>query len=468
MLIRPDLERFSELHVESPRSFGIPFGMNVEKLDEAGWGVIFHEDTSHDIRAALEPLIAARKKQAGVRAKVLDFKKGEQTRSWYQRHRMSAGNVDPEIVPYYLLLVGPPELIPYEFQYLLGVEYAVGRLAFDSAGEYEQYARSIIAYENDNAVPNSKEIFYWGTRHLGDPATNLSASLLIEPLANGIPDAAGALKRPIHADVGFNRTLRLADDAKKEALVAALRAKKPPAMLFTASHGMAVRSGQPKQRTDQGALLCQDWPSFGSVKPEHILTATDVADDAKVHGLVAFLFACYGAGTPDVDQFLMDLSDAGHAPPPAPQPFISALPKRLLAHPNGSALAVIGHIDRAWGFSEFSRPESPTRRSEPSAAASDMSSAGPRSAMPCAANWAQDLLRYRPRWRAPRPRSRLPVCGSAIATSSRIGSSATTRRTTSCWAIRPSVSARKSCSELKRRSAADHIHFGHRETSSDE
>ena len=27
------------------------------------------------------------------------------------------------------------------------------------------------------------------------------------------------------------------------------------------------------------------------------------------------------------------------------------MPRRLLAHPNGSALAVIGHIDRAWGFS---------------------------------------------------------------------------------------------------------------------
>ncbi len=122
-------------------------------------------------------------------------------------------------------------------------------------------------------------------------------------------------------------------------------------MLFTASHGMALRSGQAAQAATQGALLCQDWPGFGSVRAEHFLAATDIADDANVNGVVALLFACFGAGTPDADQFLMDLSQAGKAPPLAPQPFVAALPRRLLAHPNGSALAVIGHIDRAWGFS---------------------------------------------------------------------------------------------------------------------
>jgi hypothetical protein len=114
---------------------------------------------------------------------------------------------------------------------------------------------------------------------------------------------------------------------------------------------MQLRSGQSAQATTQGALLCQDWPPFGSVKPAHILTAADVADDANVNGMVALVFACFGAGTPDADQFLMDLSLAGSAPTLAPKPFMSALPRRLLTHPNGSALAVIGHIDRAWAYS---------------------------------------------------------------------------------------------------------------------
>jgi hypothetical protein len=351
VLVHPSVRGFAEWHVERPRSFGVRFGMDPAKLEEAGWAIVVHEDTPQDVRGALEPLIKLREQQAGNRFKTLDYKKGEQTRAWYQRHHISAGNLDPEIVPYYLLLVGAPDLIPFDFQYLLGVEYAVGRLAFDAAGDYERYARSIVDYERANRIPNAKEIAFWGTRHLGDPATNLSASFLIDPLANGVAQALGALKRPIHADVGYERTLHLGDDATKESLLANLHAAKPPAMLFTASHGMAMRSGHPKQLTDQGALLCQDWPGFGTMRPQNYLAAADIADDANVKGTVAFLFACFGDGTPDADQFPMDLSQADAVPPLAPKPFIAALPRRLLAHPNGSALAVIGHIDRAWSFS---------------------------------------------------------------------------------------------------------------------
>src|SRR5262249_18068779 len=311
VFVHPGVEGFNEVHVDTPRSFGVPFGMDPQKLEEAGWGIVFPEDTSQEIRTALNPLIELRRSQAGDRLKILDYKKGEQTRGWYQRYRVSAGNIDPEVVPYYLLLIGGPESIPFDFQYLLGVEYAVGRLAFATAAEYERYARSIVDYEKSKTVPNARKIAYWGTRHLGDAATNLSASLLIDPLANGAPGAAGALKRPIHVDTGFARTATVADDATKAALLDLLHDADPPAMLFTASHGMALRSGHARQFTDQGALLCQDWPGFGTLGPQHYLAGADVPDDAKVHGMVAFLFACFGAGTPDADQFLMDLSKAG-------------------------------------------------------------------------------------------------------------------------------------------------------------
>jgi len=311
---RPGLENFTAVHSDQPRSFGIPCGVDLEKPEEAGWGIIFHEDTPQDVRKALEPLIAHRRKQiaANLLKADLDYKKGEQVRSWYQRYKITPGSLDVEVVPYYLLLVGGPELIPFEFQYLLGVDYAVGRLAFDKADEYDRYVRSIIAYESAGAVPNAKAITYWRTRHPGDVATNISATMLIDPLASGVPNAAGALKRAIHTEVGFERKLSVADDASKAHLLETLHAKKPPAVLFTASHGVQLRSGHAAQAATQGALLCQDWTG-GSVKPAQILAAADIADDANVNGMVAVVFACFGVGTPDADQFVMDLSDAGKA-----------------------------------------------------------------------------------------------------------------------------------------------------------
>lgn len=352
----PGTDALTEVHRavlrgEVPRSFAAIFGRDLTNLKDVGWAVVVPEDGASEVRDALASLIEHRRKQTGDLLKILDYKKDEQVRDWYTRHKISAGNFKPRSVPYYLLLAGSPTAIPFEFQYLLGVEYAVGRVAFDTAAEYGRYAASVVAYETAGAVANRKEIVYWGTRHMGDPATKLSSSLLIGPLANGLPESEDDLKEPIHAEVGYSRKLYLADQAKRDALLETLRCDKPPAFLFTASHGMAIPSGRPNQVTDNGALLCQDWPGFGGVHREHYLAAADVPDDANVSGLVAFFFACFGAGTPHDDQFLMDLSEAGKAPPLAPQPFVAALPRRLLTHPKGGALAVVGHVDRAWGFS---------------------------------------------------------------------------------------------------------------------
>jgi hypothetical protein len=320
-------------------------------IAQSGWGVVFPEGVAAEVRNALAPLLEHRRKRAGKLFKILDYERGEQLRDWYVRHQIAPGTFNPEAVPYYLLLVGPPTAIPFDFQYLLGVEYAVGRLSFNAAKDYTEYARSVVAYDTAAAVLNRRQIVYWGTRHPNDPATNLSASLLLEPLANGLPDGPIDLRQPVHSTVGYSQKLYSGDDAVREALLATLRSDKPPAALFTATHGVSVKSGLPNQLSDNGALLCQDWQGFGAIKREHYLAASDVPDDANVSGLVAFLFACFGGGTPDKDQFLPSLAPHGAAPLIAPQPFVAALPTRLLSHPRGAALAVVAHVDRAWGFS---------------------------------------------------------------------------------------------------------------------
>ena len=68
-----------------------------------------------------------------------------------------------------------------------------------------------------------------------------------------------------------------------------------------------------------------------------------------MHGLVAFCFACFGAGTPRWDDFTRKSQGARREL--SSGAFLGRLPQRLLSHPRGGALAVVGHVERAWGFS---------------------------------------------------------------------------------------------------------------------
>jgi hypothetical protein len=139
----------------------------------------------------------------------------------------------------------------------------------------------------------------------------------------------------------------------KEVLRSLLGGDQTPSVIFTSSHGMGFPNGDPRQLSDQGALLCRDWPGprewRGPIPREHYLAAEDIGDDAQLLGMVAFHFACYGVGTPRLDDFAHQAFS--QRVPIAPHAFVAALPRRLLSHPGGGALAVIGHIERAWSYS---------------------------------------------------------------------------------------------------------------------
>jgi hypothetical protein len=366
----------SVAHAPGEKHLGLHFTIDPTDIAKTGWGVVFPaaHGEDHPARKALGPLLRHREQQVGdaARFKVLSYGdaegRPEEWSGWLARHGVSAGTVEPRKVPFYLLLVGSPAEMPFAFAHMLGLEYAVGSLHFDTPEEYAAYAESVVAYETGDTVPTAGEAVFFGPRH--DQATRLSADLLLDPLVGGVP---GADRPPVveQAFMESRKTLgtRAAQfkarkvvgaRATKDALLETLSppaGAKPPSLIFTASHGMAFPAGHADQAGAQGALLCQDWPGAGSISPAYYLSGADVPSDARLHGVVTFHFACYGAGTPSHDRFF---HKPGRRPPQiAPRPFVAALPKRLLSHPGGGALACIGHVERAWGYSIVSNTSSP-------------------------------------------------------------------------------------------------------------
>lgn len=322
-------------------------------LAQAGWGVVFAADDREApaIRKALGELLEHRRAQAaavhqhyyhefiGSRG----YRKGETKIAFLARLGAGPGTVvDPSRVPYYLLLVGGPETIPFSVQYQLDIQYAVGRIAFDTLEEYAAYARSVVAAET--APPSRpRRVVLFAPRHPGDAATKLSANGLAGPLAESL-----AARRP-----GWEVATVLGKEATKARLAGVVNGGEPAALVFTAGHGLGYPCGHPLQRKLQGSLVCQDFPGFGRwsgpVLPGHYFGADDVGDAARVHGLVSFHFACYSAGMPALGDFPRSLQDKPERT--AKNPFLSRLAQRLLGHPAGGALAVVGHVEHAWQLS---------------------------------------------------------------------------------------------------------------------
>ena len=332
--------------------FGVRAGVDPSDLAQAGWGVIFaHGDPQIDaIREALTELLLQRQAQAGERYREFvdeeAYRAGESKDDFLSRHGAGPGPVNPKVMPYYLLIVGSPEQIPFHFQYQLDVQHAVGRLHFETLDAYETYARGVVEQEMRGSTPDRPpRAVFFGTQNLDDPATILSSSQLVMPLAAELADdhPTWTIERVPPSEATKARLLELLGG----------QVDQTPALLFTASHGMGFPRGDARQLAQQGALLCQDWPGPAQwqrdIPQDFYVAADDISDGARVDGLIAFHFACYGAGTPRLDDFAqVGLQERTQI---APHAFLSRLPQRLLGHPGGGALAAIGHVERAWGYS---------------------------------------------------------------------------------------------------------------------
>lgn len=304
-------------------------GVDPLRLEQAGWGIVFPRGTDEGVKRALAPLLQHRQRQAGRLYKELEYG-GEPAPVFLARYGGGPGPVNPERVPFYLLLVGGAEELPFELQYQLDVQHAVGRLAFAGPDRYERYGRYAEEVVRAETEPPSspRRVVLFGPKNPGDAATQLTHKELILPLARELEKkwSKGPKRWVVTAATG--------PEATRERLRALMGGAETPSLLVTAKHGLDFRPDHPLRRTAQGAFLCQDWGGPGQSVDGCYLTADDLVGGAALRGLIAFHFSCFSAGN-------------------SQEPFIAPLADRLLGHPGGSALAVVGHVDRAWGYSFY-------------------------------------------------------------------------------------------------------------------
>lgn len=344
---RIELQAAQELAILEPQKY----------MSEMGWGVIFpavpvaqveKQKKVDAIRQALQPLLDHRKAEATLRRPEFyreflggeGYRPGETAYGFLARHGVGPGKADPSQMPYYLLIVGDPEEIPFEFQYQLDVQYAVGRVHFDTADEYRRYAESVVRAETGTRVrPRSVALFV--PRPEDDPASLMVHHQLVQPLLERLE-----ANRP-----DWSLLPVLDDYATKARLGRLLGGDETPALLWVGSHGMEFSQKSAAQRTHQGALICQDWPGPMQWRreplPEFYFAADDLAEDAGLLGLVVFGLASWGAGTPTLEQKV----PGGPPQTVAERPFLARLPQSLLGHPSGGALAFIGHVGLIWAYS---------------------------------------------------------------------------------------------------------------------
>jgi hypothetical protein len=352
-----DAKMKKQLSAASTDHFGVAEGIDNTKLDETGWAVIFPaglpQKSVDALKEALKPLLDHRKAQAsaidesfykeviGTDEKKGGFKNGETKNDFLKRFGRGPGPADPQFFPYYAMIVGSPETIPYTFQYQLDVQYAVGRIYFDKLEDYYQYAKSVVDYETKK-VARAKKAAFFGVGNPDDKATQMSSKSLILPLAEHMKGE--------HKDWGA--TVIDPANATKANLANYMGGAETPSLLFTASHGMNFKLDDNRLLRHTGAILTQDWPGPKARVPitdNLYFSADDIASDADVFGMIAFIFACYGGGIPKSDNFYRQAF--GVQKDIAPYAFVSQMPLKLLSHPKGGALGVFAHVERAWGSS---------------------------------------------------------------------------------------------------------------------
>jgi hypothetical protein len=323
------------------------------ELPRQRWGVIAPQGEAGDrLLDVMAPLIARREEQQGARVEVYRVPARlslDEAARWKKRIFRPETGLDTT-VPRYQLVLGDLDQVPAGIQTALATDGFVGRLAFDRLDDYRAYADKVLAWEARPASARVADAMLH-TVHDGTAATVDGYRGIMQPGYEILRERRqlGEVQARYVRDVSSPRPhpddLWDISDGDR------------PRVVLTLAHGEgAPRAGwaSPEvQRREQGAV------SFGNGQR---IAASDVARRVFLPGGVWFSLACFGAGTPATSAYqgwVDELVHLGHLGRDIARvrdslamerPFIAALPRALLANPQGP-LAFIGHIDLAWSYS---------------------------------------------------------------------------------------------------------------------
>ena len=318
----------------------LPAGTDPQELSQAGWGLILAEgEEERGVYEKLQKLIDHRKDLAKGRFKEWTLRPNvHPLKLLYDKLKTSPGTIDPKQTPYFLLLVGSPEQISFETQYALSVNHAVGRLYFENLEDYSRYAQAVVdAEESVGGVGRPRRVDLFAVEKPGDEAARQLAEYMVGPVAKSLPDRVD----------NWSLDVTRGQDGDRERLLRLLSGgEATPSLLLAACHGKEKAFASKDQFDEQGALECLDGALTAELLEEALKATTE---ERPLHGLIAFFAACYGAGTPLIDNFPHEDQHSKvvetELEPLAEQNFVARLPQTLLTH---GTLAVIGHVDRGW------------------------------------------------------------------------------------------------------------------------
>ncbi len=303
---------------------------------EVGWTYMISKNDPQ--RAQLEEIILPLAQHRGMKEpeKYLKYNRGIDSTSmdWMDfltKHYFRKGLTIKGKIPKYVLIVGGPDQIPFRFQSLLQCVAFVGRVAFDSLKDLRTYVKKVIRLETADEPAAKKEALFFATDGGKNDPTFYSRRNMIEPMAEWVKK-----------ELKYDTRALLGDEATKGNLMKSLK-RSNPALVYTASHGLgAINESISIQKRFNGAICCQQQPGDKFLKT--LLTAEDIPDDRPfLEGSIFFQFACFGFGTPKTSDYAHWMEEKSHS---NKRDLISAIPKKLLAHPRGP-IAYIGHLDTA-------------------------------------------------------------------------------------------------------------------------